>query len=177
MSKHTKYTVVFGLVLVLTCLTIAAVWAVPANPYVSNLICLNRPYSNQLTAMVTGNLDGTYHYLYTLVFAQTAFPGQNLTSFSVSNFNHMPFTNQWCDYSFTAAVSAESIYWYINVPVGKTINFSYDSPAFYDLADVTMDAGLPADGITLGMIPEPGSLAVVAFGLLGAGWLNIRRRR
>lgn len=179
MIKITKYAVVFGLILALTGAAGVTGWAEPANPYVSALVGIAVPYTNQLTATVTDNLDGSYHYEYTLVFENAAIPGQPLTSFSVENRSGVPYWNQWCDFDFTVAPSLDSVYWYVNVSQGNTVHFSYDSAAEFMLVDVTMNAGLPADGRTLGMkpIPEPGALATLAFGLFGIGWTNIRRRR
>lgn len=179
MIKITKYAVVFGLIVALTGVAGVSGWAEPANPYESALVGIAVPFTNQLTALVTDNPDGSYHYEYTLVFENAAFFGQPLTSFSVGNITGVPFWNQWCDFDFTPASSLDSVYWYVNVPQGNTVHFSYDSAAEFMLVDVTMNAGLPADGQTLGMkpIPEPGALATLAFGLLGIGWTNIRRRR
>lgn len=178
MSRQSKLALVFGLILVLASITIAQAWAVTDNPYISNLFRTgSRPYSNQLTATVTTNLDGTYHYAYELIYDSAAFAGQLLTSFSVANDYDMPFTNQWCDYDFTAAQSDNSIYWYVNLPLGTTVNFSYDSPAFYDVVNSAMLAGLPAGGLTLGMVPEPGTVAALLFGLCGAMWAGIKRKR
>ena len=177
MSAYSRLALVFGLILILAGLAVGTAWAVPDNPYVSDLkLTIIRPYSNQLTATVTTNPNGTYHYAYELIFAAATVPGQALTSFSVSNTWNLPFTNQWCDHDFTAAVSSDSIYWYLEVPLGSTVNFSYDSPMPYGVVEAVMQAGLPADGLTLGMVPEPSTVASLVLGLCGTMWVGFKRR-
>jgi len=177
MRRRTRYALAFGLVLALAVGIVGAGWALD-NPYVSDVKrTSSQPYTNQLTALVTRNEDGSYHYLYTLVYSHSALSGK-LSSFSIGNLSNLAFTNQACSQtSLKPATSATSVLWNSGtVATGNTVTFSYDSWFSYGLVDVTLSGGLPSNGLTLGMVPEPCSLLTVAFGLGGILWTRLRRR-
>lgn len=179
MRRQHQYALLFALVLTLTTSLVGAGWAVN-NPYVSTISCPDWPYSNQLTALVTTNGDGSYHYEYTLEFLETALD-EPLVDFSVGNPDNLPFRNPGCTYSFTMATnSTDSVYWYVDYGAalaGQTVKFWFDSDYTYCVQDVTVWAGLPSNGFTLGMVaPEPGTFAAMAVGLLGLVPM-LRRRR
>lgn len=179
MRRHTQYALAFALALALTVAAVGAAWALPANPYTSGIHCAFWPYTNQLTAEVTQNPNGSYHYAYTLVFSESALFDEPLTDFSVGNLGRFAYTNPGCDYAFVMADSQDSVYWNIAygvVPVGNTVHFWYDSAYSYGLVGVTISGGLPSDGTTLGMVPEPCSLLSIAFGLGGILCTRLRRR-
>jgi|GEM_PF-3293524 len=184
MRRQSQYAPAFALALLLTLGVMGAGWALPANPYVSYVtfydpLDLGVAHANQLTATVTYNqLSGLYHYDYTLVYS-ASFLDASLTDFSVGNMYNLAYTNPGCTYDFTMADSQDSVYWYIadgDAPVGQTINFWYDSIYSYKVVDVTVSGGMPSNGLTLGMVPEPGSLLALAFGLGGVLWTRLRRR-
>lgn len=177
MRKQTQYIMAFALVAALILTTGGIGWALTANPYTSTLNCPVWPYSDQLTATVTTNQNGSFHYLYTLNFAQST--GESLTSFSVGNMQNSAYTDPGSSVAFSMINSQDSVYWHINAPVGSTVSFWYDSIYSYKLVNVTADGGLPATGQTLGMdatTPEPSSLFPVVMGLGGLVWTARRRR-
>jgi len=179
MKRRTQYAITFGLVFALTVAAVGAVLALPPNPYSSAVYCSAWPYTDQLTATVTRNLDGTYHYQYDLSFSGSAF-SEPLTGFRVGNVYNLPYTNPGCSKSFTIAPSVTSVYWYLHygdVQPGTQVSFWFDSVYSYTEVDVTIDAGLPANGKTLGMIPEPCSMCALVFGLGGIALARLRRRR
>lgn len=179
MRRRSQYAFLFALILVLTAAAAGTGWAVD-NPYISTVYCAEWPYQNQLTAVVTDNLDGTYHYEYTLEFLQTSFE-LPLTDFSIGNPDGLAYTNPGFTYAnaFSMGDHADSVYWYIDwdaVTVGQTVKFWFDSVYSYTERDVTVVAGLNSVGTTLGMvIPEPAGFAALALGLIGV--LPIVRRR
>lgn len=176
MSRHIHYALAFALTVALTVAVVGAGLALP-NPYQSTVTCTTPGlgYSNQLTAAVTTNLDGSYHYEYTLVYAACSLGG-TLSNFSVGNLQNLAFTNQGSDYmSLKPGPSTNSVLWNSGtVSTGHTVKFWYDSVYSYGLVRVTLSGGLPSDGMTLGMVPEPCSLVAMAFGLGGVLW---RRRK
>jgi hypothetical protein len=177
MRRRTRYALAFGLVLVLTVGIVGAGWALD-NTSVSDVKrTSSQPYTNQLTALVTRNGDGSYHYLYTLVYSHSALSGK-LVTFSIGNLGNLAFTNQTCSQtSLKSAASTTSVLWGSGtVTTGNTVTFSYDSRFSYGLVDATVSGGLPSNGQTLGMVPEPCSLLAVAFGLGGVLWTRLRRR-
>lgn len=166
MRRHTKYALAFALGLALITGLVGTGWAAP-NPYVSSVF-RNAPmaYSNQLTATVT-EIEGGWHYEYSLVYAASA-NNAKLTSFSVANIYNLPFTNQGSSHSFQNGVSSTSVLWNSgNVSVGNTVRFWFDSVYDYKVVSVTLSGGLPSNGLTLGMVPEPAGLAVMALGFMG----------
>ncbi|MCE5323839.1 PEP-CTERM sorting domain-containing protein [bacterium] len=156
--------------------------AQPQNPYQS-VVSLSLgdsfiDYSNNLTAQVTTNIDGSYHYEYTLDFQQSTYmSGEALTEFSVANRDNLAFTNQGSDHVFSNAVSSNSVLWVNgNVGVGNTVKFWYDSFYSYKVVEVTLSGGLPSSGDTLGMvIPEPSSIIALLTALGGFAFLRKRR--
>lgn len=177
-----RYVLVFMLVVILVGGIAGTGWTLP-NPYVSWVTC-DTPgleYTNRLTATVTQNLDGTYHFQYVLEFLEDPF-GTGLSDFSIGNLDYLPVTNPYCSHPRSDDWfdnTTESIYWYTSdVATGTNVTFSFDTVYSYTMTNVTVGAsGFPSGGDTLGMrIPEPASTAVVIMGL-GAVWAKIRRRR
>ncbi len=178
MRRHTRYALASVLVLVFVVGLAGAGWAVP-NPYVSTVSrAAPMAYSNELTAVVT-QIEGGWHYEYTLVYAASA-NGGKLASFSIANIHNLAFSNQGSsDPSFQAAPSTNSVLWTSGtVPVGTTVKFWFDSVYSYGLVNVTLSGGLPSSGQTLGMVPvpEPASIIAIAFGMIGALPLMRRKR-
>lgn len=182
MRRHTQYALACAVVLALIAGAAGTALAQPANPYVSQ-IKSDLPgvnFTNTLTATVTQNLNGSYHYAYKLDFVQSPFDGP-LTDFSVGNPNHLAFSNPYCSDPRSYDPfdgSGESLYWYISDDAwpGTTVWFSFDSPYSYGLVNVAAGADyFPASGKTLGMVPEPGSVTVILLGL-GAMWARRKRR-
>ena len=130
----------------------------------------DQSYTNELTAQVYQNSDGSYLYQYTLVFAQSALNNAPLTVFSVADVPYLAFTDQSCsDPSFTSTITSSSVEWTGgSVPIGNTVVFSYDSAYSWQQVNVSLAGGLPSTGTTLGMaIPEPASLLVLLTGAAG----------
>jgi len=153
------------------------------NPWTTEVSCPPEvfPYSNSLTALVTLG-GGLYHYEYTLNYYESFF-GDPLTEFSVGNLGNMQFLNAGNDHGFTNPVwnepngSRNSVLWQkgASVPVGNIVKFWYDSYYTYTDVDVTLSGGLPSSGRTLGMVPDPSSLAGFAVGLSGLGVIGFRK--
>lgn len=183
MRRSIKFALMSALVVILSIAVISSVLASPQNPYTSvvglNLGDMITDYTNSLTAEVTVNQNGTYHYEYTLSYLQSAYlNGEKLTEFSVGNRYNLAFTNQGSDHTFTNGASTNSVLWISgNVGVGQTVKFWYDSIYSYKEVDVTLSGGLPSTGTTLGMVtPEPSSLIVILTAI-GAFGYTIKRRK
>ncbi|MEN6358073.1 MAG: PEP-CTERM sorting domain-containing protein [Armatimonadota bacterium] len=172
----------FALICALVVVTGVVAWAFPENPYQS-VVSLSMgdmftDYSNNLTAKVTVNPNGSYHYEYTLSYQCSAYlDSEALTEFSVGNMDKLAFTNQGSNHAFTNSASNNSVLW-VNgsVGTGNTVKFWYDSIYTYKVVDVTLSGGLPSSGNTLGMvIPEPNSIIALLTALGGFAFVLKRR--
>jgi hypothetical protein len=159
--------------------------AVP-NPWTTSVSCPPEIYlySNDLTALVT-SAGGVFHYEYTLNYYESFFDN-DLTVFSVGNLSNLQFMNAGNDHGFTNPIwndplifNDNSVLWQTgaSVSIGNVVKFWYDSPYTYTEVQVAVDGGLPSGGPTLGMIPDPSSLAVLATGLAGIGGFGLRTLR
>lgn len=184
MRRRTEYALAFALVLALTASVVGAGWAFDLDtPYTSTITYPGMggshigTYSNQLTATVSRNPNGSYHYLYSLAFVHT-YGTNRLSAFSVGRMAYQAFANQDCnETSLIVAASNNSVLWNSgSVLLGHTVTVSYDSFWSYGEVDVTATAGMPSGGKTVGMVPEPSSLLAVAFGLGGVLWTSLKRK-
>ena len=126
MRRRTQHALAFALVLALTAGVVGIGWAAP-TPYTYTSE-IKSTYSNWLTALVTRNTDGSYHYEYTLQYLH-AWNNQKLTVFSIGNLTNKAFTNRQCsDPRIALGTSTNSVLWNTGtVPLATTVIFSYDS--------------------------------------------------
>lgn len=177
MRRRTRYALAIVLALALTAGLVGAGWATPPNPYTSTIS--GPGFANQLTATVTNNADGSYHYLYTFVFVRGLQPTSKLSAFSVGNPTGGHFFNWGCSQPsmILNQASTDSVLWQQgSVSPNTTVTFWYDSFSTYGLVNVTATAAIATGAKTLGMVPEPAGLAAIAVGIIGL-LPTIRRRR
>lgn len=132
-----------------------------------------------------------YWYQYIVTFNDST-AGKNLRSFNVENDNRLEWIDAYTSRpgNFTAAMVYDpiqtSVGWATTTAVssvtGQTIEFGYYSRWGYGVTGNCSagGGGYSTSGSTLGMVPEPGTLAAVGLGLSGmAGYLvrGSRRRR
>ena len=177
------------LVLLVALAACGAAWAVPSNPYDSMFVSTSGGYSDQVIAQVTQQ-GGLYHYEYEVRFLDSYLNANShlkapLTTFSVGNLQNFDFTGAGNNGGFAnnpqwGTGSANSVIWVNgNAPVGQTVRFWFDSVHPYREVNATLQGGRTAGGLTLGMAPEPASLAFLALGLAGTSglyWRRLRRR-
>lgn len=189
MIRSLKVVLGIGLAAALAAMAATSCIAIPPpNPWGTVVTSLDWPYSNNLTALVTPASGGWFHYEYTLDFFDSAF-FEPLTVFSVGNMSNMEFRDADNNVGFENPIwngsdpSANSVRWEVDqqflpfVPTGQTVWFEYYSRYTYTEVSVTLAGGLPSEGSTLGMVPDPSSLAVLGVGLAGIGAIGLRRLR
>jgi hypothetical protein len=187
MSKVIRFGLLTALMLAVIAALTCATWAGPSNPYSSTLVSALGGYSDDLVATVT-EFGGVYHYEYELAFSDSYLVNADqgikapLTTFSVGNLLDLEFVNAGNDGGLLNPVhgvtSLNSVLWKNGtVPVGTTVKFWFDSPHPYQEVGVTMQGGRVASGTTLGMVPEPTTMATVMLGIAGFGGTLLRRHR
>jgi len=185
-SNNRRYLLATALILVLITVTAGTVLAYGAllDTYSAPISFTGYgppyDYTNDLTAQIFQNSDGSYHYLYTLIYAESFMGSSALSDFSVGNLDNLAFTSQGSDYSFYNSPSNNSVLWVDgNVPMSTTVHFWYDSFFPWTKVDISSGGGLDTNtGKTFGMtIPEPASIGFLVLGAGGLLWKRLRLKR
>ena len=176
-----------GMLLVLALVTSAVA---VSNPMTSTLAGTGPNSSRTFTLVAQVTEQPTYfHYEYTLTFDPTWSP-RPLSSFSVANLDRLAFTNAGTSLpgNFVSPVfnpldpNQNSVLWTATTPLqysaGGSARFWFDSIYPYQVVSTSAaGGGISASGQTLGMIPEPTTLAAVSLGFAGLCGGLLRRLR
>lgn len=164
--------------------------APPTTPYTSALTVLGNLGTGNTISLVADVVqlqNGLYHYTYTVDYrgpSTRAMGGINIGD--IPRLEWLNALNTQPNYFAVdpvwnpADVNQNSIQWNAGtyMPVNNTVVFSYDSSYSWGLVDVTLSGGgWTASGKTLGLVPEPASIAALISGLGLVGFVVRRRRK